>query len=70
MGKKLLDDKSNSYAREVGSALGKELLKLVIPALQQAYKDGYIRCLNEHDDFCAKDCKFWDSPFRCRDCTK
>lgn len=70
MGKKLIEDKSDSYAREIGKALEKEIVRLVVPAIKQAYKDGYTRCLDEHEDFCAKNCKLWDSPFRCRDCTK
>lgn len=69
-GMKLIDEKAERYARGVWKSIIRATIKIILPCIKQAYKDGYTRCLDEHEDFCAKDCKLWDSPFRCRDCTK
>ena len=68
----MLDRIADRYAKKVAKSEMKKISKIFYRTVRQAFKDGWLESEKAEitPDFCKDECKMWDTPYRCRECTK
>ena len=68
----ILERIADRYAKKAAKEVMRKISKIFYKAVKSSFKEGWIASEGAglKSSFCEKECKLYDTEYRCRDCPK